>query len=111
MEYTQQQGIVEKTSYFEVFDKDKKLRIGIASEPEKRKIEEEYPDKYHFEELESHDDYIGMDSGNMSKPHYGLTFEQSIILILVGLLVAYVIAGLIWPDRASFIQLYFNNTP
>ena len=105
MEFAQTQGPVEKNNYFEVFDHDKEVRIGIASAEDKREIEEKYPDEYHFEEF----DY-DLEKQNLLKPASGLTFDQIIILILVALLVICVIAGLIWPDRYSFIHLYLNTT-
>ena len=100
MKCGQQKGFTANADYFEVFDSDKQLRFGITSADDKSKIEEIYPGEYHFEEYDLNED---------SKLLFSLTFDQ-ILLIIVALLAVCVIAGLIWPERYSFLQLYINTT-
>ena len=101
MKCRQQKGFTANTDYFEVYDSDKQLRLGITSADDKSRIEEIYPGEYHFEDYDLNGD---------SKLIFGLTFDQIILLIIVALLAVCVIAGLIWPERYSFLQLYINTT-
>ena len=51
MQSTQEESHISKDDYFEVFDKNKKVKYGITSLKEKQKIEKEYPNQYCFEGL------------------------------------------------------------
>ena len=99
MQYTQEESSIPKNNYFEVFDKNKKVKYGITSLKEKQKIEKEYPNQYCFEELK----LINMKNlEGMEKYTNRLTFEQKILLILIAILVILILAGLIWPEKYSF---------
>lgn len=107
MQYTQEESHISKDDYFEVFDKNKKVKYGITSLKEKQKIEKEYPNQYCFEEL----DLINIKNlEGMGKYANRLTFEQKILLILIAILVILILAGLIWPEKYSFIYISVNST-
>ena len=107
MQSTLEESHISKDDYFEVFDKNKKVKYGITSLKEKQKIEKEYPNQYCFEEL----DLINMKNlEGMEKYTNRLTFEQKILLFTIVLLVILILAGLIWPEKYSFIHISINST-
>ena len=61
MGLTAQQSLMIKYDYYEVFDKNKRIRYGITSEEEKEIIEEKYPCKYVFEKFDLYDNYIWLE--------------------------------------------------
>ena len=107
MKYTQEESNMSKDDYFEVFDKDKKVKYGITSLKEKQKIEKEYPNQYCFEELK----LINMKNlEGIEKYANRLTLEQKILIILIAILVILILTGLIWPEKYSFIYISVNST-
>lgn len=103
---TAQQDLISEYEYWEVFDSKKQLRYGITSSQDKDIIEKKYPKKYLFERIDLYGSYVWLEKlEQMPKFTPKLTFNQIIILILVILLIISFIAGLIWPEKYSILQI------
>lgn len=111
MQYTQKESHISKEDYFVVFDKNKNVKFGIASLKEKQKIENAYPNQYRFEEFDFDEDLINLKNLEENQKYAnGLTFERKMLLISIAILVILILAGLIWPEKYSFIYLSVNST-
>ena len=91
--------------YFEVFDRNERIRYGFTSQKDRQLIEEKYHDKYVFKKY----DYIDLEGlEDRSKIHLKLNFFEKIILILLIMLIISFIAGLISPEQYSSLRIAIN---
>lgn len=60
MGLTAQQSLMIKYDYYEVFDKNKRIRYGITSEEEKEIIEKKISGEFILEKFNLYDNYLSL---------------------------------------------------
>ena len=100
MGLTPQQSLNIKYRYYEVFDKNRRIRYGITSDEDKEKIEEKYPGKYVFDEFELYDEYIWLERLEKT-PRIRLqtpksSFSDNILLLMIIVLTVNIIVDVIY---------------
>ena len=100
MGLTPQQSLDIRYRYYEVFDKNRRIRYGITSDEDKEKIEEKYPGKYVFDEYDLYDEYIWLERLEKT-PRIRLhtpksSFSDNILLLMIIVLTVNIIVDVIY---------------